>query len=206
DGKSAHVGRQFEGVNAFERMMNLVQKLGVLKREVESHVTAFEIQPKEAKRSILLLGGQSGGGANFNVVPESCWFTVDRRINQEEDFQTEKEKVISLITEDTGQRKAQVEILQEGLSAGTPADTPLGTALARNIQQVSGTAARFEMCPGLLENRFHAGKDIRASAYGPGLLTVSHGPKEFVPVDNLVKCAAIYAATALEVLGASEQT
>jgi succinyl-diaminopimelate desuccinylase len=202
-GKSAHVGRQFEGVNAFERMVTLVQKLGELKREVEPRVTAFEIQPQQARRSILLLGGQSGGGANFNVVPESCWFTVDRRINPEEDFQTEKDRLISLISRETG-REAEVEILQEGLSAGTPANTPLGAALARNIERVTGTAARFEMCPGLLETRFYAAKGIPAYAYGPGLLTVSHGPNEFVPVDNLVKCAAIYAATALEVLSASE--
>jgi len=33
---------------------------------------------------------QSGGGANFNVVPEACWFTIDRRINPEEDWQAEK--------------------------------------------------------------------------------------------------------------------
>ena len=34
--------------------------------------------------------------------------------------------------------------------------------------------------------------------YGPGLLTVSHGPNEFAPIRNIVRCTAIYALTAAE--------
>jgi len=34
-------------------------------------------------------------------------------------------------------------------------------------------------------------------AYGPGLLTVSHGPNEFVPIRNIGQ-GAIYALTAEE--------
>lgn len=203
NGKPAHVGRQFEGINAFEAMLRVAQRLGELKQEVETRVTDFEIEPRQARHSILLLGGESSGGTNFNVVPESCWFTVDRRINPEEDFETEKRRLISLISDsNVAPCEAEIEILQEGLSAGTSADKPLGMALSRGIQRVTGTAPRFEMCPGLLETRFYAARGIPAYAYGPGLLTVSHGPNEFVPIDNLAACATIYAATALEMLAA----
>lgn len=198
-GKSAHVGRQFEGVNAFEKMLALSQKLTELKKDVEQRSTAFEIHPQQAKRSILLLGGETAGGTNFNVVPESCSFTADRRINPEEDFEAEKKRLLSLIDQD-----AEVEIFQEGRSAATPANTPLGMSLTKNIERVMGTAARFEMCPGLLETRFYAARGIPAYAYGPGLLTVSHGPKEFVPIENIFACAKVYAATALETLGTLE--
>src|SRR5215470_5757967 len=99
-----------------------------------------------------MLGGQTAGGLNFNVVPGSCSFTVDRRINPEEDFDREKDQLISLITqapEPLG--RVEVEILQEGRSAGTAAGTSLGVALSRSVEQVTGAAPRFEMCPGLLE-------------------------------------------------------
>jgi succinyl-diaminopimelate desuccinylase len=56
------------------------------------------------------------------------------------------------------------------------------------------------MCPGLLETRFYAGHGIPAFAYGPGLLTASHGPNEFVPIRNIAQCALIYALAAAEVL------
>jgi succinyl-diaminopimelate desuccinylase len=149
----------------------------------------------------LMLGGQSGGGTNFNVVPESCWFTLDRRINPEEDFETEKTRLISLIQEATrSSGEAIVEILQEAPSAGTRADTLLGSTLRRNIERITGSSPRFEMCPGLLETRFYAAHGIPAYAYGPGLLTVSHGPNEFVPIDNVIDCANVYGHTATEIL------
>src|SRR6266699_6711962 len=74
-GKSAHVGLQHQGGNAFERMHGIVERLQELKREVEQHTTLFNIGAGQARKSILMLGGQSGGGANFNVVPDKCWFT-----------------------------------------------------------------------------------------------------------------------------------
>ena len=56
------------------------------------------------------------------------------------------------------------------------------------------------MCPGLLEIRFYAERGIPAFAYGPGLLSVSHGPDEYVSVDRVVECAQIYALTAAQLL------
>jgi 2-keto-3-deoxygluconate permease len=56
------------------------------------------------------------------------------------------------------------------------------------------------MISGLVLGRLLGEKPIPAFAYGPGLLTVSHGPNEFVPIPNVAQCAAVYALTAAEVL------
>jgi acetylornithine deacetylase/succinyl-diaminopimelate desuccinylase-like protein len=77
-GRSAHVGRQYEGVNAFEGMLEVALALRALKMEAEIRSTGFSIGPEAARRSILLIGGRCGGGTNFNTVPEACSFTVDR--------------------------------------------------------------------------------------------------------------------------------
>ena len=58
------------------------------------------------------------------------------------------------------------------------------------------------MCPGLLEIRFYAEQRMPAYAYGPGLLTISHGPKEFVDTNRIVECAMIYARVAATLLRA----
>jgi acetylornithine deacetylase/succinyl-diaminopimelate desuccinylase family protein len=201
-GKSAHVGRQHEGVNAFELMLPVARTLAKLKAEVEARTTAFQIQPEAARRSILMLGGRAEAGTNFNTVPESCSFTVDRRINPEEDFDEEKRRLLDALEQARANgADVEVEILQEGRSCGSDPQSALGRALARNIESVTGRAAQFEMCPGLLEIRFYAEREIPAFAYGPGLLTVSHGPNEFVPIDRIVRCAQIYALTAAELLG-----
>src|SRR5258705_7836419 len=96
-GKSAHVGLQHHGENAFERMQRVVERLQELKQEVEQRITSFNIGADQARQSILMLGGQSGGGANFNVVPEECWFTIDRRINPEESLDEEKSRLIEVL-------------------------------------------------------------------------------------------------------------
>ena len=190
-GKSAHVGRQHEGVNAFERMLTVAQAFQELKSEVES-----------AQRSILMLGGRSESGTNFNVVPDYASFTVDRRINPEEDFDEEKRRLFAVLDRARGEGiDLEVEVLQEGRSCAVSEDGPVGRALAQAVEQVTGRAPRFEMCPGLLEIRFYAERGIPAFAYGPGLLTVSHGPNEFVPVARIVDCAQIYALTAAKLLG-----
>ena len=76
----------------------------------------------------------------------------------------------------------------------------MGRALGTHVRAVTGRAAKFEMCPGLLEIRFYAERGMPAYAYGPGLLAVSHGPKEFIHTDRIVDCAAIYARTAATIL------
>jgi len=191
-GKSAHVGRQHEGVNAFERMLVVAQALRELKARVESE-----------QSSILMLGGRTEGGTNFNVVPDYCSFTVDRRFNPRENFDQERRRLFEVLelARATG-IDLDVEILQEGQASKVSEDGPLGRALARSIQTITGREARFEMCPGLLEIRFYAERGIPAFAYGPGLLTVSHGPNEFVPIDRIVECAQIYALTAAELFAA----
>jgi succinyl-diaminopimelate desuccinylase len=200
-GKSAHVGRQTEGVNAFDGMLRLAEALSRLKQEVEQRTTAYNISPDSLRRSILMLGGQCGSGSNFNVVPETCWFTVDRRINPEEDFLVEKQRLFSVLDEVRAAGvNLEVKVLQEGAACGVSEDNPLSKALGQSIQQVTSRAPEFEMCPGLLEIRFYAQRGIPALAYGPGLLTVSHGPNEFVPVDRVVQCTSIYALTAAELL------
>jgi succinyl-diaminopimelate desuccinylase len=93
------------------------------------------------------------------------------------------------------------EILQEAPSAASEQDLELGRALAASIAEVSGKAPRFEMCPGLLETRFYAAQGIPAYAHGPGLLSVAHGPKEYVDMRRVADCGAIYALTAIQILG-----
>jgi succinyl-diaminopimelate desuccinylase len=200
-GKSAHVGLQHQGENAFERMHRVVERLLDLRREVEERKTAYNIGAEQARNSILMLGGQSGGGTNFNVVPEKCWFTVDRRINPEEDLETEKARLLAVLEQCQHDGiPLQWEILQEGRSAASREDERLGQALARGVEAVIGEPPRFEMCPGLLETRFYAAQSIPAYAYGPGLLSVAHGPNEYVDLRKVTDCAAIYALTAIDIL------
>jgi len=200
-GKSAHVGLQHQGINAFEQMLEVARALQVLKKEVEVRRTGYHILPEEASRSILMLGGRVEGGTNFNVVPDLCTFTVDRRFNPEEDLETEKARLFALFDQVRQQGiELEVEVLQEGSSCGVASGHPTALALAETIETVTGKRPALEMCPGLLEIRWYAQKGIPAFAYGPGLLEVAHGPNEFIEIEPIYQHTLIYALTAARIL------
>jgi succinyl-diaminopimelate desuccinylase len=200
-GKSAHVGLQHRGENAFEQMVRVVERLQSLKREVEQRRTSHSLGRDQNGNSILMIGGESGGGANFNVVPEQSWFTVDRRINPEEDFETEKQSLIGVLEQCRRDGiRLEWQVFQEGKAAFCSPEEKLGRALANSVNAVTGEPPQFEMCPGLLEIRFYSALKIPAYAYGPGLLSVAHGPNEYVDMRKVRDCAAIYALTAMETL------
>ena len=94
----------------------------------------------------------------------------------------------------------EVDAFQQGRAAGFSEDEPLAAALGSNVEAVTGKQPRFELCPGLLEIRFYAERGVPALAYGPGRLSVAHGPSEFVSIKDVCNCAAVYALTALDLL------
>jgi acetylornithine deacetylase/succinyl-diaminopimelate desuccinylase family protein len=203
-GRSVHVGLHHRGVNAFEHAMPVAAALLDLKREVEARRTAYRIEPEAARGSILMLGGEAGtgSGANFNVVPGEFSFTLERRLNPEEDLGEERARLFDLL--DRLRREGHelaVEVVQEGAAAGVPENAPLARCLAASVEEVTGRPAAFEMCPGLLETRFYAAAGVPALAYGPGLLSVAHTRDEFVRLDDLRDCALVYALTAARLLG-----
>jgi acetylornithine deacetylase/succinyl-diaminopimelate desuccinylase-like protein len=181
----------------------LLQSLSAIKEEVERRVTGFPLDPEPARHSILMMGGEVSGEQNFNVVPSSFVFTLDRRLNPEEDFEAEKRRLLEAFEAARSQGlDLEVECIQEARPAGgTPSESPEVRAIVESIEAVKGERPRVELCPGILEIRFYAEKGIPAFAFGPGLLSVSHGPNEFVKRRDLEDCAVIYALAALRMLG-----
>lgn len=206
-GKASHVTLQHQGINAFDKMLTVVNELKRYKREVEKRKTNYEVGPGESRNSILMLGGISRGGTNFNIVPDEFSFTIDRRINPEENLNDEKQKLLEILFKArNGGVDLDVEILQEGDSASISADHPVGRALASAIKVTGDKEAEFRMCPGLLETRFYLKHGIPAFAYGPGILSASHGPEEFVYLEDLYLCTAVYALTAFRLLSEGGKT
>jgi acetylornithine deacetylase/succinyl-diaminopimelate desuccinylase-like protein len=188
-GRAAHVGQAHLGVNAFEHMVQVAEPLAALARHLRT------------RDSVLVVGGVSGSGASFNAVPESAWFTVDRRFNPDEGLDEEVARLTTAI-EDAAARagaEVEVEVLQAQPSAATHARHPAVAALAACVSAVEGEAPPLERCPGVLETRWYAHHGVPALAYGPGRLDVSHGPDEVVEEAAMRRCAAVYALFAAAV-------
>ena len=201
-GRAAHVGQAHLGVNAFETMIRVAERLVRLAHELRERRTSFPMETDAARGSMLVVGGSAGAGASFNVVPGSAWFSVDRRFNPEEDLDEELARLTDAIAEVAADSDAEVsvDVLQRAPSAGTDETHPASDALRRCIAEIEGASPRFELCPGVLESRWYAQVGIPAFAYGPGRLDVSHGPDEFVEEAAIRRCAAVYALFAGELL------
>lgn len=194
-GREAHVGRVHLGDNAFEKMLAVARPLVELSHELLEKRTAFPAETDAARGSMLVVGGAAGAGANFNVVPGSAWFSVDRRFNPEEDLEEEVARLTRVLEQAARAADARItiELLQQAPSDHTDADGPPAHALAESIEAVERVAPAFVLCPGVLETRWYAQVGIPAFGYGPGRLDVSHGPDERVDEDAVRRCAAVYA-------------
>jgi acetylornithine deacetylase/succinyl-diaminopimelate desuccinylase-like protein len=186
-GREAHVGYAHEGVNAFERMVRIAEPLTRLSHELLE------------RRSMLVLGGQAGAGAGFNVVPGSAWFSVDRRFNPDEELGEELARMTTMIDEAAAGAQVDIEVLQQQPSGSTDRDHPAARVLARCVEAVEGDGASFELCPGVLDTRWYAQLGVPAFAYGGGGLEVAHGPNEFIEEAAMRRCAAVYALFAAEI-------
>jgi acetylornithine deacetylase/succinyl-diaminopimelate desuccinylase-like protein len=172
-GREAHIGFMHEGVNAFEHMIRVAEALTARSHE-------------------LLIGGQAGAGAGFNVVPGSAWFSVDRRFDPHEDLEEELARLTEVI-EAVGV-EVDIEVLQAQPSGHTDPDHPA----ARTLAACAG-GAPFELCPGVLDTRWYSQLGIPAFGYGGGQLEVAHGPDEYIDEADMRRCAAVYARFAAEV-------
>lgn len=128
-GRPAHVGLHYTGDSAFERAHQVIAGLLSWRDSVASRKTDFSIEPEAARSSIVLIGGTSGGGTNFNIVPDEFRFTIDRRLS--------------------------VDILQDARPASTPPDDLLGRSVRNNVTRTSGRTVTLSTCPGCLETRIY---------------------------------------------------
>jgi succinyl-diaminopimelate desuccinylase len=182
-GREAHVGYADEGINAFEHMIRIAEPLTRLAHELLE------------QRSMLVVGGQAGAGAGFNVVPGSAWFSIDRRFNPEEQLDEELARLTGTIQAAADEAGAQIdiEVLQAQPSTSTDHDHRAARTLAGCVTTVEGRAATFELCPGVLDTRWYSQLGIPGFAYGGGRLDISHGPDEYIDEAAMRRCAAVYA-------------
>jgi succinyl-diaminopimelate desuccinylase len=200
-GREAHAGYVHEGVNAFEHMIRIAEPLTALSHELLNKRTSFPVESDEAAGSMLVVGGQAGAGAGFNVVPGSAWFSMDRRFNPEEQLDQELARLAGTIEEAANAAGAHVDIdvLQAQPSGSTHQDHPAAQTLARCVEAVEAAGASFRLCPGVLDTRWYSQLGVPAFAYGGGRLDISHGPDEYIDETAMRRCAAVYALFAAQI-------
>ena len=119
----------------------MLNALHALKQEVEARRTDYPIEPEAARASILMMGGEVSGGANFNVVPGAFSFSVDRRLNPEEDFDTEKSRLLDAIRgAGVGAEIDVIQVAKDAMEAFGDREIPLQVAVMGCVVNGPGEA------------------------------------------------------------------
>lgn len=189
-GKSAHGCIPTEGVNAIDRMCDLVSGL-------RAAVTDFPAHPLVGPLTLNL--GIMRGGDRPNRVPDRCEASVDIRLVPP----VKVEQVLGRIRDYFGewQGKAEYKITKQGEPLDTEPDAPLIRALSSADKEVRGTAPQIVQWRGWTEaESFQTPLGVDAVVFGPGALERAHSANEFVQLEQVHQAARIYARTALAVL------
>jgi acetylornithine deacetylase/succinyl-diaminopimelate desuccinylase family protein len=202
-GKAAHVGLHYRGNNAFELAHGVLGKLFSYRDKIAEHKTDLRIEPEAARSSIMLIGGVSGGGTNFNIVPDEFSFTIDRRPNPDEDYMAARAELLAELENLAETTDLTIEVLQDVAPANTAIDDPLVSRIEQAITAANGRRAQVTMCPGCLETRIYNQRGIPAVGYGPGPMASMHAPDEHVPIENLVEACFVYATVLQDRLGSN---
>ncbi|HEY6309864.1 MAG TPA: M20/M25/M40 family metallo-hydrolase [Streptosporangiaceae bacterium] len=202
-GRAAHVGQAASGINSFLHMLKVAAPLEAYARQLSQQHTRYPVGQGQAEGTMVVVGGKSGGGSNFNVVPARTWFTIDGRFNPEEDLDAELARLTATINAaaESAGADVSIQVTQFAPAADTAPDSRAGQLLGACVTDVTGAAARFELCPGCLDTRWYAERGIPAFGFGPGQFEVSHGPDEYVEETALRRVAAVYALFAGRLLG-----
>jgi succinyl-diaminopimelate desuccinylase len=195
-GRTAHGSMAFVGINAYEKMVKVSEKLWVTLLPYFATLTSsYPTEREEERHPMMMLGGVVRGGVKTNVVPDRCTITIDRRLIPEEELADAYAQIMGAI--EAAQRedpdvRVEVETELEVEAASISPESRICQDLAVAHRDVYGVTPRLVISPGFNDPRFlikRAG--IPTVTYGPGILKQAHQPDEYINVEDLVKATQV---------------
>ena len=141
----------------------------------------------------------AGSLDQINVIPARATVAVDVRTIPGVDHSSLVERVRELAAEAGAPDRvtSELAVVDDRPYVEIATDHPLVTALAAAHEEVLGEPARYGGVPGATDGTIltrDAG--IPTVVYGPGGKWIAHQADEFVEVDDIIRCAHVYAAAA----------
>jgi acetylornithine deacetylase/succinyl-diaminopimelate desuccinylase-like protein len=187
-GKAAHSSKPFLGVNAIEQMARVVRCL-----EGEN------VRLKQFSHPLLgnptLNVGLIQGGTQVNVVPDSCWIEVDRRlIPGEEPSQVfaAYAKMLQGLRSDCPNLDLVMEPPQlEDYPLDTPVTAGIASCAAQALKDAGLDGSAIGVPFGSDASKL-SGVGIPTIILGPGSIDQAHTAEEFVELEQVEKAFVVY--------------
>ncbi len=196
-GRAGHAGRPAEAINPIPKAARVVEAVERYHRDL-------------AKRRHPLLGSPTAtvtmiqAGAKENVIPASCLIAIDRRtLPGETRAQVEAELIDILSREHQADPTFEYDLqfVGEFASAEIPESNDLVRVLGRSVEETLGRPATIVGTPyGSDVRNFINDARIPAVTFGPGSIANAHAIDEFVEISQVVDCAKVLVALAVDLL------
>lgn len=200
-GKAAHASKPEQGINAVSAAARMVIALE------EDLAPVIAKRSHEHVSSPTLNIGRIEGGLQNNTVPDTCWFSLDRRTVPKErvaDAKAEIERTVEAVAKAYPGLIWSVTEEPETQGRGPMScglDHALVHALSAGVRSVLDQAPRLGGVDYWTDGAHLADMGARTVVFGPGSIAQAHASTEFIEVRQLYDAARIYALAAVSLLG-----
>lgn len=209
-GRSAHGGTRYEGVSAIEKSLTVVQAIGALEKRRNDRITdpLYAKLPIPIPINIGVIEGGKWPSSVCDLVKLEGRMGVAPEEEMEDAKREMAEALAGLAQIDPWFAEHPVELEWYGarwVPGAVEEEHPLMQLLMETFEEVKGDKPIIEASPwgtdgGLLTKL----ADTPAIVFGPGITQLGHYPNEYIELDTVFECAAIYALTLLEWCGFEE--
>ncbi|EFH83310.1 acetylornithine deacetylase [Ktedonobacter racemifer] len=186
-GQGGHSSAADRGLNAINRMSDVIQIIKETGLELKQQVTAENLRLFPENPSTAFNNGVIQGGLAANMIAETCELTTSMRVapgdNVEQVIATLRERIEREISQEM--RKAAPECgawVSDAISVpplNSPANDPFIEVLGRVMGQRSEHGAPYATDGGPFQ-----AIGINSYICGPGLIEQAHQPNESLPVEH----------------------
>jgi acetylornithine deacetylase/succinyl-diaminopimelate desuccinylase family protein len=186
-GKAAHSSQPALGVNAIENMVPVIRSL-----EEERQRLAERRHPLLGSATVNV--GRIHGGTQVNVVPDSCWIEVDRRLipgEEPEEVFRGYEKLVAKLRSERSTLEGTMEALLQDHCLQTPETSAIAVHAARALKKVGLDATGIGVPFGSDASKL-ASAGIPSIILGPGSIDQAHAAEEFVETEQVEQAFDVY--------------
>ncbi|MBI4844979.1 MAG: ArgE/DapE family deacylase [Candidatus Omnitrophica bacterium] len=195
-GKSVHASIPQRGENAFDNMLAVVEQLKKLHKVLKARKTRFNTRDKADAYSTMVIGGKAVGGKKINIVPDRFLFSIDRRLNPEENIRGAKkeiERIVALAKKKNKKLKIKVTIATQDEPVISPRDEHFNEVFSCAVSKVLNKKIKTAIMPGGNDLRFFVQRGVPSLGYSVRGRERAHADDEFVFCRSIIETTKIFA-------------
>ena len=203
-GKAAHASSPWEGINAFDKMIDILTELKAKLKSKYKTDQYYILDPTQIREAgTISIGGRVSTGESPNVVPSKCSVTLDRRLAPGETITEALNDINSTLVaakKKDPKLQANINILSEYEPCAISIDSPLVNVLTSSIESITNKQPSISLMKAGCDMRYFNYAGIPTVIYGPGDLSIAHQVNEYVDLSQVLLAAQVYAVTAIRLL------